>query len=252
MTPWALPEDRAARLALATGYPYAIPAASYLFEDGAARPLPVDADYSGRTPVLAIGSNRSPAQLARKFAHMPRPQRIPVTRAWLADFDVVFATHLARYGAIPGNLYPALGVMVRVAVTWLDPEQLAAMHATELAGEAYVYARLDGIDLRLDRPGAGGALRLESVAAYVSLHGAFAEAGQPLGLAALEAQGRRHAAVSVAGALDRLRRRAGDARDLDAFILAAIEDKALRQRLTALMRADALPLPADRVTVLER
>jgi hypothetical protein len=258
MTVWSLPEDRASLLALATGYPFAIPSHSYVFENGIVRPWPADVDLRGRVPVLAIGSNQSPEQLARKFDPRLGPQRIPVTRAWLADHDVVFATHVSRYGAIPANLHAVPGMRVRLAVTWLDPDQLEIMHRTEIGGGNYRYAQLEGIVLDLDHPGSDGIKRLDSVTAYLSPFGYMAHEGKPLGLAALEAEGRPHRAASVAEALDVLRLRAQDERSLEDFILAAVDtqnkarSKAMRDRLTALIRESALPFAHHRATILER
>jgi hypothetical protein len=249
---WPLPEDRATRLALATGYPFAIPDHSYLFENGVARPWPAEVDYRDRLPVLAIGSNQSPEQLARKFGPRHGSHRIPVTRVWLADHDVVFATHVTRYGAIPANLHRVPGMRVRLAVTWLDPAQLEAMHRTEIGGGNYHYARLDGIRLDLDHSGPGGIRRLDSVSAYLSPHGAMTRDGQPIGLAALEVEGRPYPAATVAEALDHLRRHAKDERSLEDFILTAMEDEAIRRRLTALIRETALPTAYERVMILKR
>ena len=255
MYAWSLPADVPEWLFRATAYPYPVPAQSYLFDNEQAEPLPLpaDLDYRNRTPVLAIGSNRSPYQLARKYAGAgSRHHRIPVTRAWLADHDVVFATHMSGYGAIPANLMFVPGMRVRLAVTWLDPEELETMHATEIKGQSpnYCYARLDGIRLELDHPGPGGARRLDSVTAYVSPFGFMAHEGRPIGLAALEAEGRPHPAATVAQALDHLRRRAKDERRLEDFICGAMEDEALRRRLTALMRETALPFAHRRITIL--
>ena len=57
-------------------------------------------------PVLAIGSNGSPQQLARKFpaSKFPSGVLIPVVRAVLEDFDVVYAPLIAAYGACAGTL----------------------------------------------------------------------------------------------------------------------------------------------------
>jgi len=61
-------------------------------------------------PVLAVGSNGSPQQLARKFppAKFPNGVLIPVVRAVLEDFDVVYAPLLAAYGACAGERLPQL------------------------------------------------------------------------------------------------------------------------------------------------
>src|SRR3546814_20218599 len=71
--PWALPETDDALLRLAKGYPYAAPAGSYLYRDGASKPLEGSLDpdlMAGRVPVIAPGSNRAPEQLHRKFGHL--------------------------------------------------------------------------------------------------------------------------------------------------------------------------------------
>jgi hypothetical protein len=250
MTVWSLPADPASRLALATGYPFPIPDHSYVYENGIAQPWPAGLGLEGRLPVLAIGSNQSPEQLARKFDPRQGLQRIPVMRAWLADHDVVFATHMTRYGAIPANLHVVPGMRVRLGVTWLSPEQLEAMHRSEIGGGNYHYVRLDGLALDLDHPGPGGIRRLDSVTAYVSPFGAMTHEGKPLGLAALEAEGRPHPAATAGEVLELLRRRAKDQRSLEVFIWAAMEDEPTRRRLTALLRDDAVPFFHPRFTVL--
>ncbi|MGH6938828.1 hypothetical protein, partial [Hypericibacter sp.] len=195
MTAGVRPDDLPEWLFRATRYPYDVPARSYLFDNQQAAPLPLPADagFEGRTPVLAIGSNRSPYQLGRKYPFEgSRRHRIPVSRAWLADHDVVFATHMSGYGAIPANLMFVPGMRVQLAVTWLDPAQLEAMHETEIHGGNYRYARLDGIALDLDHAGPGGLRRLDSVTAYVSPFGYMAHEAKPLGLVAIQSEGRPH------------------------------------------------------------
>ena len=55
------------------------------------------------TPVLGIGSNGSPEQLARKYPPSKFPQAvIPVVRCALKDFDVCYAPLIASYGSVTG------------------------------------------------------------------------------------------------------------------------------------------------------
>ncbi|WP_119462151.1 hypothetical protein [Rhodospirillaceae bacterium SYSU D60014] len=248
MTLWPVPNGAAERLALAKGYPFFIPEESYLLADGAVRPLPAldDPVFAGRTPVLAVGSNQSPDQLRRKFAHFPPPARIPVTRAWLADFDVVYATHITRYGSIPGNLFPTPGARVRLSVTWLDAEQLAAMHATEIAGEHYVFGRLGAVELAIDN---GPMLR--QVHGYVSLQGCLREDDAPVGLAAIRAEGRPYPGLPQEAMLELLRRRCASPLALDDFILALVTDPDLRDACTQRLRADGLPFAWTHLDVVE-
>ncbi|HKY94102.1 MAG TPA: hypothetical protein VJL84_02305 [Kiloniellales bacterium] len=187
--PWSLPEDPAALLALGRDYPYAAPAQSYLFRDGEVSTPDADGwtkvDFAGRTAVVAHGSNRSPAQLARKF--MDRAYHgdtsVPVVYGWLAGYDVVYAAHVARYGAVTSTLYHAPGVRSRIAVTWLAHEQLAYMHQTERMN--YSYGRLPPGSFS---PEVGPAPR--SLYAYVGNHGPFLLDGRPTALAAVEAENR--------------------------------------------------------------
>ncbi|MEX1109029.1 MAG: hypothetical protein WEC00_08980 [Dongiaceae bacterium] len=237
MTLWAVPTGRAERLALAQSYPFDIPDASFLFRNGAAETLQDVPDLGGRTPVLAIGSNQSPVQLARKFAHAPETE-IPVTRAWLDDYDICYATHVTRYGSIPGNLHHCENMRVRLSITWLDETQLRVMHATEIVGESYVYARLSGLGLETENGS-----RVDSALAYVSLHGVMRIDGAPLGLASMAAEGRPHCAAFQNEALAALHRRCGNQNAIEDFILAAIADPAERMRRTALLRSD--PIRSD-------
>ena len=83
----------------------------------------------------------SPQQLGRKF---PRDV-IPVTRVHLHDFDTVFSTHFTSYGAIPDTLFHSPGTVVTLFINWLNPEQEAHMHTTEVASENYRFCRLDSL-----------------------------------------------------------------------------------------------------------
>jgi hypothetical protein len=246
MTLWAVPSDRAQRLAMAQAYPFEISDGSYLFRDGIAEALSVEPDLRNRTPVLAVGSNQSPGQLARKYAHRPGTE-IPVTRAWLEDFDVCYATHVTRYGSIPSNLHACPGMRVLLSITWLDDEQLRIMHPTEIAGENYAYVRLNRLGLETTE-----GLRLDRVFVYLSLHGVTRIDGGPLGLAAMAAERRPHRAVSQPEMLALLHRRCGGAGGYEDFVLAPFDDPAERQRRTSLLREDTVPFGWPDFDVLER
>lgn len=88
-----------------------------------------------RAPVLAYGSNASPAQLARKYRDTASSPIIPMTRAWARHLAVGFSDHQASYGAVPAAVFPAPDAYTEVFVAWLDPDQLADLDATE--GSAY-------------------------------------------------------------------------------------------------------------------
>ncbi|RMD61532.1 MAG: hypothetical protein D6826_09675 [Alphaproteobacteria bacterium] len=244
--PWPLPDDEAELVHLAKSYPFAAPEGSYLFSNGKARPLAAasrdDDPFAGRTPVIAHGSNRSPAQLRRKFG---RDGEIPVTRAWLADYDVVYSAHVTRYGSVAANLHHVPGVRVAVFVTWLNAAQLARMHETELGGENYRFGRLSGIDLVVE---AGGEAMpaLDEAWVYLSTRGCLAIEGAPVGLAAVAAHGRPHRALDQEALLSWLWRRHRHRPDLglDGFILENIRNAGRRAALTATLAAEAMPMAA--------
>jgi hypothetical protein len=240
---WALPDLASARARLALGYPYPAPAAAYTFRAGAVAPFD-PACLKGRTPVIAHGSNRAPGQLARKFAAFEgEAATIPVSFAWLHDYDVVYSAHITTYGAVASTLQHVPGVRVRVAVTWLDTPQLARMHETE---GNYGFGQLRGArvchDAPLDAAGeAAGEAGEEapprpSLAMYLSDHGHLADdGGAPVGLAAVEAHGRPHAARSQGQVLEMLRRRLAPGRGFESFILDNVDCAATRRaRIAAL------------------
>lgn len=241
--PWALPDTDDALLRLAKGYPYAAPAGSYLYCDGAADPLigPLDtALTAGRVPVVAYGSNRAPEQLHRKFGHLSgAASAIPVTRAWLGGYDVVYSAHVTRYGALSATLHEAPGTRVQVYVTWLTEAQLPRMHETEIGAGNYGYGRLAGVSLAVE-----GGPRLTQAFCYLAVHGCLCDPetpGAPLALAAVPAERRLHRAVDQAGALAVLHQAHHGGLALDPMILAHIKDAERRRRLVAALQATCVP-----------
>jgi hypothetical protein len=247
--PWSLPDSDAERLALAKGYPFPAPGCSYLFRDGAAAPLESGSSqvalFAERQPVIGHGSNRSPEQLHRKFG---AGVEIPVSRAWLQDYDVVYSAHVTQYGSIAANLRHTPGARAEVYVTWLTETQLARMHETELGGENYYYGRLADVSLGLE---AGPAAELGEAGVYLSTRGCLAQDGEPLGLAAVASEGRPHGALDQEGALDLVRGRHRPARALDHHILETIRDPKGRKALVAEMEAHAVPAEAPHFEVLK-
>lgn len=241
--PWALPDSDDALLRLAKGYPYAAPAGSYLYRDGESLPLtgPLDpALTAGRVPVIAHGSNRAPEQIHRKFGHLKGPaSEIPVTRAWLADHDVVYSAHMTRYGSISATLHEAPGTRVQVYVTWLTEAQLPRMHETEIGAGNYAYGRMGGVKLAIDEGPA-----LSEAFAYLSVHGCLADPERPeapLALAAVAAERRVHRHVDQEAALAVLHTAHHPQDSLDAMILANIRNAEQRRRLVEALQHAAVP-----------
>jgi hypothetical protein len=224
---------RATRLARARGYPYEFPKQSFTYRNGIAAPF-VSEMIQGRTPVLAFGSNQSPERLQQKFGHNSDTV-IPVQRARLRDFDVVYAARITSYGAVPAMLQSHPGANVSLAVTWLDDIQLAVMHESEGVGSGYDFALLDGVDLELDT----GELRSE-VHLYASLHGHFIHDQTAVALAAVSAKGRGWPARTTDEMLVLARDRVSPETPIDDFIVRLVGDDAFRRACTEVLGHDAV------------
>ena len=230
-------------VAHAKTYPFPVPGRSYVFRNGTPHDLDDHGfDRTGRTPVLAAGSNQSHEQLARKYSVLPGHVEIPIQRGLLDDFDSVYAAHLAGYGSVPSTFHPSLGTRVTTYVLWLDDAQLNWMHETE---RNYTYDRLDGI--RVEIEGVGEII--DRAFAYTAVVGCLNVNGAPVALAEISAEGRILRAMSQPDMLDHVRGRLGPDVHLDTFIQAHIEDEALRRERTLALSSDSLPLVFER-TVL--
>ena len=256
--------DRAERLAFAKAYPFARPPFSFVLAGDRAlelmRPLPKRladaavrargvvvrlADYcrregldapvpfSERTAVIAYGSNAAPERLRQKFG--PR-ELIPVLRATLAQFDVVFAPHFARYGSIPATLEPSPGTRVEVFITYVTASQLETMDASEVAAVQSHYARglLRGIGLDLEADG-----RLDQAEVYAAKRGALRLDGAARAFATIGARARRLRAHTQEEMLDLVRRSLAPEEELDDFLDGTIGDERRRAHWNELLRTQA-------------
>ena len=212
------------RIAFAKAYPFSILDHSFFLKDGAVTPLPAgEAHRAGRTAVLASGSNRSHEQLARKFGD--DPEGVATERAWLAEFDVVYAAHITRYGSIPTTLQHVAGMRVHLAINWLTERQLAAMHATE---GNYDFVALERIALETE---AGPALEIAHV--YVARNGFLTHEGAPIGSREAAAENRPHTAMDQHEAQAHIHAQLGERIAPDDFVLQNIEDERLRRERSA-------------------
>jgi hypothetical protein len=231
------------RIPHAKAYPFPIPDASFIYDNGATRPAdPARMVRDGRTPVLAAGSNQSPEQIHRKFGKLPGDVLVPSQRGRLHDFDVVYAAHLAGYGSVPATFQASPGTAVTVFVQWLDEPQLARMHETE---GSYSYDCLSGIRIELD----DGHGEFIEAFAYSAKAGCLNRSGSPASLAEISAEGRIFPEFTQSEMLTHLRDKLSPGDDLDRFILAHVTDQDIRHARARTMSADALPLLFDREVV---
>ena len=258
-----LPDERAQAIAHALAYPFAQLGCSFVFAGGRtfeivelpegelvrarvraggesvgfdalcrAAGLAAPAPLAERIPVIAHGSNAAPERLAEKFGGAPDGAVVPVLRARLEDFDVVYAPHFSAYGSIPATLEHSPGTTVEVSVTYLTPDQVRAMDATEIraVGPSYTRGLLGAIRCHLDGHG-----MLSEAQVYLAKRGSLQFEGAPRAFAALGAQGRRFEARSQPDKQARARDALAPDLDLDEFVHENLRDPARRA-----MRNEAL------------
>ncbi len=164
----------------AVSYPYFAPNYSFSFYKGQfVKGICFDLDK--RTPILSVGSNRSPYQLKRKFSMF---QDICVTPATLYDSDIVYAASVSAYGSMPATQWPCEGAKVDLNVLWLNESQLDIMHLSEALGVAYNFVKLKLGTVKIKE-----FEWQKEIYGYVSIPGAFSfNENKPKRLSALKAQ----------------------------------------------------------------
>lgn len=84
-----------------------------------------------RTPVLAVGSNASPAQLWHKFGVAGVSPVIPLVRVHVEGLAAGVAAYVARAGYVPATPVRGPELTAELFVQWLDADQLTRLDATE-------------------------------------------------------------------------------------------------------------------------
>ena len=186
-----------------------------------------------RRLVVAYGANASAAALSRKLGGCLPSAVVPVARATLVDFEVVYSAHLSPYGAVPATLHHSPGARTAASVLMVTPAECRLLRATE---PNYHVGVLDGVDARLERGRA-----LSRVHAFVSRHGALRLDGRPVGVAAVPAEGRQAPPMTEPEVLAAVRDRLAPGADLDQFILENVRDPPTARRRTARLRRGAIP-----------
>ncbi|MEV5707072.1 hypothetical protein [Actinoallomurus sp. NPDC052274] len=186
---------------------------------------PVMAD---RRPVLAVGSNAAPAQIARKLAGRTRLV-VPMTYAHVSGLTAGASAHVSRPGYVPAVPVLTPGASTELVVLWLDDEQLAAVDRTEPN-----YHRV--------RPSASVTVALPGLAPlgchlYAGRHGCLTDAGGvPIRLA-----GQPGLLAGLLAASPRLVRLTG-ARTPEEFVARARADARLRDDVRRLWRREGIVL----------
>ncbi|WP_205519253.1 hypothetical protein [Streptomyces olivoreticuli] len=129
-----------------------------------------------RHPVIAVGSNASPAQLHHKLARRGLPTATPMVPVRVRGIGVGCSGHIGRNGYVAAAPYAEPDAELALVISWLDTEQLGAVDATE---SNYRRVLLPGARFPMTMPSGealGGAYL------YVSLHGVLTDTadGRPL------------------------------------------------------------------------
>lgn len=194
-------EETAAILKRALAYPYATPERSYLYLEGKAAELPADGPgLSGRTPLLSYGANAAPEALARKLASLPGVE-LPVLRAELEGFDVVYSAHISPYGAVPATVVKSPGTVAPVFVIHPTAKQRALLTASELN---YDLVEVGGME------------------AFRSKHGHLSLEGRAVALAAVRSSGRTLPELDQPAILERVRAALEPDLSLEEFVLTCV------------------------------
>ncbi|PSM38008.1 hypothetical protein C6Y14_39230 [Streptomyces dioscori] len=159
-------------------YPGAWPTESGLLDGDRLLPL-TGRTFPGRVPVLAIGSNASPAQLRHKLRQYELSSPIPLVKARVTGLEIGVSAHVSALGYVSASPFRAPGHIRELFLTWLDPAQLAVIDASEgvtRPSGAYARVLLPSAGFRVeqepepDDPGGPGD-PLDGVHLYVNRHG---------------------------------------------------------------------------------
>jgi hypothetical protein len=216
----------------AVAYPYEAPLHSFVQVGSETRKAQAEQlDLREREPLLAYGANASPAVLTRKLAALP-DQELPVLRAELLGFDVVYSAHISPYGAVPSTLQRSPETIAPAFLAYPTADQLELLTATEPNYEL--------------RPLPGSAVRTElaiaptEVRAYVSRHGCLALEDSEVALAAVAAAGRRFPAMGEVEVLEHVRHLLAPELDLERFVESSL-DPGMATARTTVLRGNAIP-----------
>ncbi|MEU1163143.1 hypothetical protein ABZ372_21700 [Streptomyces sp. NPDC005921] len=152
-------------------YPGGWPADSALLDGDRLSPLDRLVYDDGRVPVLAVGSNASPAQLRHKMAEFGVSGPIPMVRGRVTGLDVGVSAHVSRLGYVSAAPVHSPSSVRELFVLWLDGRQLEVIDASEgvpLPNGNFRRVRLPAPDVRV---ALADGTTLPGVHAYVNRHG---------------------------------------------------------------------------------
>lgn len=129
-----------------------------------------DAPTRERYPVIAVGSNASPAQVSYKLQRAGGLSRaVPMVPVKISGIGVGLSAHISRAGYVSASPYASDARDTTLVVSWLDEAQLAAVDATEFPNYGRALLPGDGFPMVLPN-----GWRLEGAYLYFNTRGLLA------------------------------------------------------------------------------
>ena len=230
----------------ALDYPYSSPAYDFVLDNGSVTRLQDKSILAGRVPVLAIGSNRSPGQLLRKFGER---DILPVTSIQLCGYDVVYAAHMASYGSIPAVLTLSPGTVIDIGINWLSRIQLERMHETEAIGVNYNFGIASKLNIL-----SGNEHLSHNVGCYLGIHGCLSLKKNLIALKEINARNRVFTALSQFEILCEIHSSNSKSVSFEVWLKHLINNNDARRNITATFAQNAIKntLPAFKISDRER
>ncbi|MGW7077681.1 hypothetical protein [Streptomyces sp. NPDC054866] len=182
-----------------------------------------------RWPVIAVGSNASPAQVAYKLVRRGIAAAVPMVPVRVRGIAVGCSAHIGRAGYVAAAPYFDPVIETSLVVSWLDQDQLRAVDGTELPN--YRRGLLPG-DFAMTMPSGE---RLDGAFLYVSARGVLAAPGT-----GLPRPGGGHQATLLASLIEaspRLRDLLGP--DPASWVRKAATDRAVRESGTRIFAEES-------------
>ncbi|MFD3576826.1 hypothetical protein [Streptomyces sp. NPDC058644] len=150
------------------------------------------ASIGGRHPVMAVGSNASPAQVAYKLLRRGLSAVVPMVPVRVRGIAVGCSAHIGRAGYVAAAPCLDPAAETSLVVSWLDQDQFRAVDETEFPN--YRRALIPGDGFGLTMPSGE---RLDGASLYVGVRGVLADPGT-----GLPRPGGGHQATLLASLLD--------------------------------------------------
>jgi hypothetical protein len=230
----------------ALDYPYSSPAYDFVLDNGSVTRLQDKDSLAGRIPVLALGSNRSPEQLLRKFGER---DVLPVTSIQLCGYDVVYAAHMASYGSIPAVLARSPGTVIDIGINWLSRIQLERMHETEAIGVNYNFGVAHKLNIL-----SCNEHNIQIVGCYLGIHGCLSLKKNLIALQEINARDRIFTALSQFEILYEIYSSNSKSISFEVWLKHLINNNDARRNITATFNQNAIKniLPNFKICDRER